>query len=206
MRNKSHAAMGRYLLREYLPGLPWPLARIFLVGCTQPDKNPTTYIKGSLRSQWMRGHNYENSHRYMVRLIRRLEGKQQFSYWDYYSLGKLIHYTMDAFTLPHNSHFPKALRSHREYEIRLQIRFLAKLRKARRPELSAMSPLELVRISHAQYMRQPGNAETDCAYAFWVCCQLMEILTGINVKCQDYVFPFQEKNDILSPYQTTESR
>ena len=77
MRNKSHALMGRILLREFLPGLSGGQARLFLLGCTQPDKNPATYIKGSLRSQWLRGHNWGNSQRYMQRLCRRLERKRK---------------------------------------------------------------------------------------------------------------------------------
>lgn len=206
MRNKSHAAMGRYLLREYLPGLPRPLARIFLVGCTQPDKNPTTYLKGSLRSQWMRGHNYGNAHRYMVRLIRRLEGKQRFNAWDFYSLGKLMHYTMDAFTLPHNENFPQELRSHRSYEVRLQHCFLGRIHRAKKPEAVFLPALELIRRSHAQYLRTPGNMDADCAYAFRTCCQLMQILTEKIGNCQDYTFPFGAEDDILTAYQTTESR
>lgn len=79
MRNKSHATMGRVLLREYMSGIPAGNARLFLLGCTQPDKNPATYIKGSLRSHWMRGHNYTNSNRFMMRLAMRLDGKEHFS-------------------------------------------------------------------------------------------------------------------------------
>lgn len=203
MRSKSHAAMGRYLLREYLPGLPQPLARVFLVGCTQPDRNPATYLKGSIRSQWMRGHNYGNAHRYMVRLIRRLEGKQRFTVWDYYSLGKLMHYTVDAFTLPHNDHFPQELRSHRSYEIRLQHCFLNRIHRAKKPEPVSLPALELIRKSHAQYLRTSGSMGTDCDYAFQICCQLMHILTE---NCQEYAFSFSEEDDILMAYHSKESR
>lgn len=178
MRNKSHAAMGRRLLREYMPGLPRRYTRIFLLGCIQPDKNPATYIKGSLRSQWLRGHNYSNAHRYMMRLANRLEVKSHFSYWDYYSLGKLIHYTMDAFTLPHNNHFPTALRSHRCYEIQLQRYFLPQLHRFRKPNQPLSdSAAELIRRNHAQYMRLPGSVETDTDFACRTCFLLMGILT-----------------------------
>ena len=49
MRRQSHIAMGRFLLRTYLPHLPRQYARLFLLGCIEPDGNPTTYLKGSIR-------------------------------------------------------------------------------------------------------------------------------------------------------------
>ena len=179
MRNKSHALMGRILLREYLPGLSKTGEKAFLLGCTQPDKNPATYIKGSLRSQWLRGHNYSNAGRYMSRLALRLEGKDHFSPWDCYCLGKLIHYTLDAFTFAHDQRFSKDLKAHRIYEARLQNFFLAQVR--RRPIPSGRfrgSPALLIRSMHASYSRLPGNIETDTDYAFRTSCLLTQRLTA----------------------------
>ncbi len=179
MRNKSHAAMGRFLLREYFPGISGRNATIFLLGCTQPDKNPTTYLKGSIRSRWMRGHNYSNSSRYIMRLSKRLEKKSHFTPWDYYSLGKLIHYTMDAFTYAHDERFPQDLHAHRQYEAELQHYFLANLRRCRKPaDTFRGSCAALIRETHMRYIRLPGSVETDTAYAFSTCCQLMRKMTG----------------------------
>lgn len=184
MRNKSHALMGNILLREYLSGLPGAHARFFLLGCTQPDKNPTTYLKGSLRSRWMRGHNYSNASRYMVRLTLRLEGKAHFNLWDCYCLGKLIHYSMDAFTFAHDERFPKKLKAHRVYEARLQNYFLAQVRRRPIPSGSFQgSPAALIRSMHASYSRLPGSIETDTDYAFRTCCLLTKRLTSA-LRCQ----------------------
>ena len=186
MRNKSHALMGKILLREYLSDLPAAHARSFLLGCTQPDKNPTTYLKGSLRSNWMRGHNYSNASRYMTRLTLRLEGKEHYNLWDCYCLGKLIHYTMDAFTFAHDERFPKKLKAHRIYEARLQNYFLAQVR--RRPIPSGQfpgSPAVLIRSMHHSYSKLPGCIETDTDYAFRACCLLTKCLTSALVSAKD---------------------
>ena len=178
MRNKSHALMGRILLREFLPDLPGSSARLFLLGCTQPDKNPATYIKGSLRSQWLRGHNYSNARRYMVRLAQRLEGKDHFSPWDCYCLGKLPHYCLDAFTIAHDERFPKDLKAHRRYEARLQNYFLAKIRRSPIPSGGYPgSSAQLIHAMHEAYSRLPGSIETDTDFAFRTCCLLLGRLT-----------------------------
>lgn len=179
MRNKSHAAMGRILLREYLPDVPPGRARLFLLGCTQPDKNPATYFKGSLRSQWMRGHNYGNASRFMMRLAMRLDGKQHYSPWDYYCLGKLIHYTLDAFTFAHDQRFPKKLSEHRAYEAELQNYFLAQVRRRPVPTFRYCgSPAVLIRWMHNAYAQLPGCIETDTDFGFRVCCLLTQRLTA----------------------------
>ncbi len=190
--------MGRFLLREYLPALPQKYAKVFLLGCTQPDKNPATYLKGSLRSQWMRGHNYGNSSRYMLRLARRLEAKETFTLWDYYSLGKLIHYTLDAFTYVHDKRFSGDLYLHHDYEVRLQNAFLSYLRSCKRPvTVSPISTAVFIRRMHARYSRVPMDVQTDITYAFLAACCLMHKLARSPEKAQPDTFPFSENHDIL---------
>lgn len=193
MRNKSHALMGRILLCKYLPSLPKASAKAFLLGCTQPDKNPATYIKGSLRSCWLRGHNYSNASRYMMRLALRLDGKTHLSAWDCYSLGKLIHYTLDAFTFAHDERFPKDLKAHRHYEARLQNFFLAQVRRRSVPTIPFQgSPAGLIRSMHAAYSRLPGAIETDTDFAFRTCCLLTQRLTAGLQSWQYHTAPFRE--------------
>ena len=193
MRNKSHALMGRILLREYLPGLPKTSARAFLLGCTQPDKNPVTYLKGSLRSQWMRGHNYSNASRFMMRLALRLDGKTDFSAWDCYCLGKLVHYTMDAFTFAHDERFPKNLKAHRQYEAMLQNYFLAQVRRRPIPSRRFQNPpVALIHSMHTAYSRLPGGIETDTDYAFRTCCLLTQRLTARLQNRQPSTVPSKE--------------
>ena len=98
MKGKSHRLLAQYLIDQYLSGQPRRCTRAFLLGCVQPDRNPTTYLKGSFREQWLRGHNWGNSQRYMQRLCRRLERKRKLGMLSCYNLGKLVHYTTPSGT------------------------------------------------------------------------------------------------------------
>ena len=171
MRGKSHRCLGQYLVEKYMSHAPKRYIRAFLIGCIEPDRNPVTYLKGSIRCQWLRGHNYENARRYMRRLSERLERKERLFLIDYYALGKLIHYTVDAFTYAHNQDFPEDLREHRAYEKALQDYFLAFLH-GDPPPCSGRCPgvMETIQENHRRYMRRPGSILTDARYAFTVSC------------------------------------
>ena len=171
MRGKSHLCLGQYLVEKYMPNAPKRCIRAFLIGCIEPDRNPATYLKGSIRCQWLRGHNYENARRYIRRLAERLERKERLSLIDYYALGKLIHYTVDAFTYAHNQDFPVDLREHCAYEKELQNYFLDFLHGDPRPCGSGNdNVMETIQENHRRYMRHPGNIFTDARYAFTVSC------------------------------------
>lgn len=171
MRGKSHCRLGSYLTVNYMRGISSHKRRAFLIGCIQPDRNPMTYLKGSLRHQWLRGHNYPNTQRYMTRISHRLEKKQRLRLLDYYTLGKLIHYTADAFTYAHNDRFPDDLNAHMKYEAGLQRHFLAYLDAVSIPTPSAtLSIMDSIRDFHREYCTLPGNIHTDSQFAFLACC------------------------------------
>ena len=198
MRRQSHIAMGHFLLRYYLPNLPRQYARLFIIGCIQPDGNPATYLKGSLRAQWFQGHNFGNASPFLFRLTQRLERKTDFSAWDYYSLGKTIHYTLDAFTYPHNQHFGKGLSHHRIYEAKLQLFFLSRLRNFRPEEAEVPdSAVGFLRQAHDDYLLEPGCVETDTKYALQVSCALIQKLTENVPQCHHQPIPFLEQDGVL---------
>lgn len=174
MRRKSHQHLGKYLVQHYMPHVPRHNTTAFLIGCVEPDSNPFTYLKGSLRCQWLRGHNYRNARRYMRHLSWRLEKKQTLRLLDYYNLGKLIHYTADAFTYAHNDTFTAKLGDHRTYEAHLQDHFLSYL--ARYPHVDirfAKSIIETVSSYHREYMTLPADIQTDCHFALAACCCIL---------------------------------
>lgn len=174
MRRKSHQHLGRYLADNYMSHLPGHYVRVFLIGCVEPDLNPVTYLKGSLRFQWLRGHNYCNARRFMRQISRRLEKKRQLRLFDYYTLGKLIHYTADAFTSAHNEEFGTSLPEHREYEAALQEHFLSFL--SGNPDFwtNAERPvMDTIRSYHRDYIRRPVNLHTDTRFAIIVCCMVL---------------------------------
>lgn len=174
MRGKSHQYLGKYLADKYMSTLPRRYITAFLIGCIEPDRNPATYFKGSLRSQWLRGHNWGNARNYMQRLSNRLERKSKLKLLDYYSMGKLIHYTTDAFTSAHNEEFGESLADHREYEVALQDHFLGYL--AQNPDIwtDARQPVMDTIISyHRDYIRRPINIHTDSRFAIIVCSMVL---------------------------------
>lgn len=171
MRGESHRRLGYYLAEKYMRDVPRRYVRAFLIGCVEPDRNPATYIKGSIRCQRLRGHNYENARRYMQRLSLRLERKERLYLLDYYAMGKLIHYTVDAFTLAHNDFFPESLREHRAYEAELQEYFLSFLAGDPPPCPPENKPvMDIIRAFHRRYEARPAGVFTDVRFAFTASC------------------------------------
>ena len=177
MKGKSHALLGQYLVGRNLSGCSQLRVRAFLFGCVQPDRNPATYLKGSLRRQWLRGHNWENAQRYMQRVSGRLERRRTLHIWDYYTLGKLVHYTTDAFTYAHNAAFPTDLRIHKAYEAKLQAYFLQYL--AGSPEIrgdGAVPVMEAIRQQHRTYLQCPAGIRRDAVFSVRVCAGILDRL------------------------------
>ncbi len=177
MRRKSHQCLGRYLARHYMTDVPQVCIWAFQIGCIEPDRNPVTYLKGSLRCQWLRGHNYRNARRFMRKISQRLEQKQRLNLYDYYTLGKLIHYTTDAFTYAHNDTFPTDLVEHKIYEDSLQEHFLAFM--AEDPQADtfvARSIMEAICSYHRAYERLESNIHTDSQFALTACCCVLAML------------------------------
>ena len=178
MRGKSHCQLGAYIADTYFPQIPPLYRRAFLLGCIEPDRNPATYLKGSIRAQWLRGHNFENAKRFMARIAKRLEQKPQWGFFDYYTAGKLIHYTTDAFTYAHNASFPTDLHEHKIYEAALQEYFLEFLKShtpiPRNPYHSVM---DTIQKSHWEYLRTKPDIFRDAAFAFSVTCCVAMMLS-----------------------------
>lgn len=182
MRRKCHQQLGRYLADRYMSHLPQRYVRAFLIGCVEPDHNPVTYLKGSLRCQWLRGHNYLNARRFMRQISRRLEKKEQLNLLDHYTLGKLIHYTADAFTLAHNDFFSSDLAEHREYEASLQEHFLVYLQED--PQIdpnTASSIMEAIYHYHELYEQQETNIRTDARFVLNACCCVVAVLLARHI-------------------------
>lgn len=177
MRGASHRSLGNYLAEHYLENATALQIRAFRLGCIEPDRNPVTYLKGSLRWQWLRGHNYKNARRYMRNISWRLEKKDEMRFWDYYTLGKLIHYTADAFTYAHNDIFTTNLGDHREYEAALQQHFLQFLEQDPKVDVkAARTVMEAIYSYHREYICQPANIRTDAEFALTACCCVLAIL------------------------------
>ena len=165
MKKRSHKLLASTLL-EYEHGFrarryEWA----FLFGSFQPDCNPLTYLKGSLRAYKFRGHNFSNSQAYINAHILRLQRRARWTVWQYYTLGKLTHYLADAYTYPHNENYPDSMLNHHNYETNLRAflpGYLAhqyvRRHQARRDLIAALEEL------HEQYMTAKAGTYRDASY------------------------------------------
>ena len=159
MQKRSHKLLAATLLENTQGFQARRFELAFLFGSFQPDCNPLTYLKGSLRAYKFRGHNYSNSQHYIYSRISRLQRRQRWTIWQYYTLGKLTHYVADAFTFPHNEHWPDSLASHHVYETRLRIYLAEHLREYAFPDCSAeqLDLIPALEALHRQYLESRNS-------------------------------------------------
>lgn len=173
MEIKSHMLLAKYLLNQIPESAIY--RKIFIWGCIEPDLNMFSYLKGSLKYQKFKGHNYNSSSNYSIHVLEKLQGKSQWSLLDYYRLGKLMHYLSDAFTYPHNDHFTGNLWEHRVYEARLHSYFATYLNQCSK-ENAKNYPEDVkkyIKKFHRQYMRTSGDMNNDAKFITQVTSQVM---------------------------------
>jgi len=180
MKSNSHRTLGRYLIDTYMQEYPDFCRKAFTIGCIQPDKNPTTYLKGSFRWQWFRGHNWDNAKRYIRKSGDRLQNRRELRLLDYYRLGKLIHYTADAFTYAHNKHYTDNLSAHRDYERNLNSRLEDYLEQFSTDLGIIFDPngsvSDFISKNHKRYMGHLPCIENDMEYCVRMCAQVLQML------------------------------
>ena len=166
MQKRSHTLLASALLRsrEGFDARRFELA--FLFGSFQPDCNPFSYLKGSLRARKFGGHNYTNSHDYIYDHIERLQRRHKtWTMWQYYTLGKLTHYLADAFTYPHNENYPDSLMDHRRYEDDLRIYLAEYLSRKKVQHQQARQDLaDAIEALHQRYMESAADMRRDAEY------------------------------------------
>ena len=95
--------------------------------------------------------------------------------WQYYTLGKLTHYLADAFTYPHNEHWPDSLMDHHRYETDLRLSLAEHLsRQALRRRQRRQDLIAAIEQLHRQYMDSKSDLEQDIRYILEATGLLME--------------------------------
>ena len=125
-----------------------------------------SYLKGSVHHKKFGGHTYENSRRYIQSHAQRLYNRARWNLWSYYTLGKLTHYIADAFTWPHNSHFPGSALDHHNYEAKLRVAFENFTRRNQTIQQGDFTPdfTRQLEILHNRYQSAPGGTDRDIRY------------------------------------------
>ena len=165
MQKRSHKLLASALLRSHQGFCAKRYELAFLFGSFQPDCNPLTYLKGSRRAKRLGGHNFSNSQPYIFDHIRRLQQRNRWTMWQYYTLGKLTHYLADAFTFPHNETYTDSLLEHRRYEddLRLQFaRYLADCAPFR--ARSEKDVADAIHQLHQQYLAARSDLRRDIRF------------------------------------------
>ena len=165
MQKRSHTLLARTLMEQTAGFDKKRFALAFLFGSFQPDCNPLSYLKGSRRGTPLMGHNFSNSRRYICRRIRRLQKRDRWSIWQYYTLGKLTHYLADAFTFPHNETYTESLLAHRCYEAQLRCQLAVRLEHHPSHPLPGTQDLSAALVAlHRQYLSAASYLQRDIDY------------------------------------------
>lgn len=180
LKTKSHLLLGKYIVGGIGAHARKTQRWAFVFGCVEPDYNYLTYLRGFFSNRMFSGHTFESTAEYICEAIMRLEARVHFRYRDYYRLGKLIHYVVDAFTYAHNRNFPGSLPDHRSYEMELKEKFAAYLAQRKANAVPAMKPLfEALVDEHARYMKMPASQQKDMNFVERVACMLFSQLTPV---------------------------
>ena len=165
MQKRTHTLLARTLLRSEMGFAAKRFELAFLFGSFQPDVNPFSYLKGSLHYNKLKGHNYANSRNYINAKIVKLQHRQFWTVWQYYTLGKLTHYLADAYTYPHNENYPNTMLDHHCYETDLRkfMRGYLAHRYIRRQQARRDLVADLEEL-HQQYMETRASMIRDANY------------------------------------------
>lgn len=161
MQSKDHVILGSFLLEKFRESLSPLKKALFLFGCVEPDLNPTTYLRGSRKNEFLRGHNAENAKEHTEKLVEKLLESGVETPAEWFRLGTALHYTADAFTFPHNSFFAGTLKEHIEYESIFHPIFVDFLKSSPRTEESEMPNEDGL---HRRYVSAGRSFLTDCRY------------------------------------------
>ena len=174
MQKRSHKLLASMLLQSQHGFAARRYELAFLFGSFQPDCNPLSYLKGSLRARKFRGHNFSNSQLYINAHIARLRQCRSWTTWQYYTLGKLTHYLADAFTFPHNVNYPDSLVAHRQYEAELREYLAAYLeQRTMKREATRQNVIAAIQELHEQYMSDLADVRRDVQYILEATALLM---------------------------------
>ena len=176
MQKRSHFLLAKSLLSRAGDAPARRYQWAFLFGSFQPDCNPLSYLKGSLYGKPFGGHTYRNARRFIFRNVRRLQARPRWNVWNYYALGKLTHYVADAFTWPHNPHFPGVGWEHHVYETELRHALQDCLTDAAPHDFRApAAPFpDALDALHTRYLAEPEpGLERDLSYILQASALLM---------------------------------
>ncbi len=180
MKTKDHFILGNNLAANYLNSISSVYRKAFILGNIFPDINVFSYLRGTFSHKKISGHSFECSADCIKKLTDNLHNIKKFSISDYFNLGKLIHYTADAFTFAHNNCFYGNLISHIQYEEKLHSEF-QKLNEQNKKHafvfyLNNQDLWTKFSLLHSSYLQGTGSCLWDLKHISMAARMTMDIL------------------------------
>lgn len=174
MNTNDHKLLAKFIIRNSNDFKCKKYQNAFILGSVEPDYNPFSYLKGSFKHKMLRGHHYGNSLRFLKRNIKALESKDKskWNVYDYFRLGKVIHYMADDFTIAHNESFSGDLSEHCNYEGKLSDYFeqyLEQYKPTKRKLSERLDFTSYFEKAHLIYSRQKQKLSTDAKWISHMC-------------------------------------
>lgn len=96
MQTKDHYLLGCFILKQYGSCVDPICQKLFLLGCIEPDWNLITYTRGSIKYQFLHGHNAENSQKHLNRLTEKLLKSGVHTTLQWFRFGAALYYLADS--------------------------------------------------------------------------------------------------------------
>lgn len=190
MQTKDHLQFGRYLAEIFAID-EGPRKMAFILGNIMPDINKFSYIRGYVqlrrsctsrpsftqrRRMLIGGHTAEGSCKYVNHMYYKQCKKQKLYLWDYYRIGKALHYLADRFTYPHTMAYEEGFFSHVAYEKELHLAFSDLLRSVGNVRYRVTTCFRHIDFCalYMAYRRSKASVENDCAYILAACTAYLE--------------------------------
>ncbi|MGN0612903.1 MAG: zinc dependent phospholipase C family protein [Porcipelethomonas sp.] len=171
MKTRDHIILAEIMVKKYMQRIPQSCKNAFILGNAGPDLNLFSYLKGTFSAKPFMGHNYENSQKYMKKLINKLTGFKKPGVQYYYNLGVLVHYLADSFTFAHNSIFGNSIKGHSEYEYAIHKIFCTdriKIYSCLSADFRIMECYDDWIRLHDNYVKEKMSVDNDMIYIFLI--------------------------------------
>lgn len=167
MKYACHKILAKRLCKDQLSVCSRFQKVAFSLGCVEPDFNPGTFLRGSLTTKWLGGHNFVTARTVISKLAGNLDQSVPSSVFDFYKLGKLIHYLVDSFTYPHNGWFTGTIREHMAYEKVLKKQFQNLMEHITPPAYTDFcgSFSKWIQEYHESYSNGDASMERDVSFS-----------------------------------------
>ena len=174
MKTEDHFRLAVHLKNGPLKDLPFFSKLAFILGSVEPDINLFTYLLG-WKIRFFYGHHWSNAKNYLKNKLQKTAHTQKVNW---FSVGRLVHFTADAFTYTHNSYFVGGFLKHTKYEKELHPHFIPVMTTDKTyTDKAALDLEQYVLKRHKEYMLASPSVKTDTEF----------ILSAVNLMTNHFL-------------------